>query len=172
MHSVGMTESVSEHLRFKLGSLPAKPGVYLMKSEQGRAIYVGKAKSLRSRVRSYFNKGAGDDARPQLQALVAKIRDIDYVVTESDKEALILESTYIKTHRPRDNIYLKDDKKYPFIRITEEAFPRIFWTRDIVHDGSRYLGPITPPRPCGQLSTSCTRSSRCVAVTTTCRPTT
>ena len=136
-----MTESVSEYLQFKLGSLPAKPGVYLMKSEQGRVIYVGKAKSLRSRVRSYFNRGAGDDGRPQLRALVAKIRDIDYVVTESDKEALILESTYIKTHRPRYNIYLKDDKKYPFIRITDEAFPRIFWTRDIVHDGSRYLGP-------------------------------
>lgn len=136
-----MTESISEHVQFKLGSLPANPGVYLMKNEQGRVIYVGKAKSLRSRVRSYFNKGAGDDGRPQLQALVAKIRDIDYVVTESDKEALILESNYIKIHRPRYNIYLKDDKKYPFIRITHEAFPRIFWTRDIMRDGSRYLGP-------------------------------
>jgi len=136
-----MSESVSKHLQFKLGTLPTKPGVYLMKNEQGQIIYVGKAKSLRSRVRSYFTKGAGDDGRPQFRALVAKVRDIEYVVTESSKEALILENNYIKTHRPRYNIYLKDDKKYPFIRITHEAFPRIFWTRDLVRDGSRYLGP-------------------------------
>ena len=135
-----MLESVSEHLRVKLSMLPANPGVYLMRNDQERVIYVGKAKSLRNRVRSYFTKGA-DDGRPQLQALVAKIRDVDYVVTESAKEALILENNYIKTHRPRYNIYLKDDKKYPFIRITAEAFPRIFWTRDLIRDGSRYLGP-------------------------------
>ena len=111
-----------------------------MKSREGRILYIGKATSLRSRVRSYFQPGA-NDGRPQLSALIARVADIDYIVTESGREALILEANQIKAHRPRYNIYLKDDKKYPFIRITSEAYPRVFSTRDVVRDGSRYLGP-------------------------------
>lgn len=140
-----MRESHTEELRLKLDALPARPGVYLMKDVGGRILYVGKAKSLRSRVRSYFQPGACD-GRPQFLALTRRVADIDYIVTETEQEALILEATQIKAHRPRYNINLKDDKKYPFIRITDEAYPRILWTRDVVRDGSRYLGPYSNAR--------------------------
>ena len=134
-----MRRTLSQNLQLKLETLPDRPGVYLMKSGNDRIIYIGKARSLRSRVRSYFQQT--HDGRPQLTALIAKVADIEYIVTESDREALILEAEQIKAHRPRYNIYLKDDKKYPFIRITDEPYPRIFATRDVVRDGSRYLGP-------------------------------
>ncbi len=137
-----MKQSVSEHLRLKLDALPAEPGVYLMKNREDHIIYVGKAKRLRSRVRSYFQASARDGRR-QFKALVRNVVDIDCIVTATEREALILEATQIKAHKPRYNILLKDDKKYPYIRITSEPFPRIFATRDIVHDGSRYLGPFS-----------------------------
>jgi excinuclease ABC subunit C len=123
-----------------LATLPTSPGVYLFMDREGRVIYVGKAKNLRLRVRSYFRDSA-HDGRPLFTAIVRNTVDIDCLVTESEQEALVLEATQIKTHAPRFNIKLKDDKKYPFIRITCETFPRIFPTRDIVDDGSRYLGP-------------------------------
>lgn len=122
--------------------LPAKPGVYLFKNREGRVIYVGKAKNLRPRVRSYFQDSA-DDGRALFRAIVRNTADIECLVTESEQEALVLEATQIKTFAPRFNIKLKDDKKFPFVRITNEPYPRIFPTRDLVDDGSRYLGPFS-----------------------------
>ena len=140
-----MKQTLSEHLRFKLDALPASPGIYLMKNRDAQIIYIGKAKSLRSRVRSYFQE-SGHDGRRQFNTLVRNVADIDYILTATEQEALILEATQIKAHKPRYNILLKDDKKYPFIRITDEPFPRIFSTRDVVRDGSRYLGPFSNVR--------------------------
>ena len=137
--------NLSEDLRLKLDALPNESGVYIMKRRDGQIIYIGKAKSLRDRVRSYF-RTSGGDGRRQFKALVRNIADIDYIVTGSEQEALILEATQIRTHKPRYNILLKDDKKYPYIRITAEPFPRIFATRDVVRDGSRYLGPYSNVR--------------------------
>ena len=138
-------KNLSEDLRLKLDALPNESGVYMMKRRDGQIIYIGKAKSLRDRVRSYF-RTSGGDGRRQFKALVRNIADIDYIVTGSEQEALILEATQIRTHKPRYNILLKDDKKYPYIRITAEPFPRIFATRDVVRDGSRYLGPYSNVR--------------------------
>tara|TARA_B100001250_G_scaffold387490_1_gene384941 strand:- start:11612 stop:13444 length:1833 start_codon:yes stop_codon:yes gene_type:complete len=125
--------------------MPTEAGVYLFKRSNGTVVYVGKAKNLRNRVRSYFVKDA-HDGRRQFRALVRNVSDLECIVTETEQEALILEATQIKLHKPRYNILLKDDKKYPFIRITNEPFPRIFSTRDIEHDGSQYLGPFSNVR--------------------------
>lgn len=125
----------------KLSNLPTQPGVYLYRDGEGKVIYVGKAKNLRSRVRSYFQ-----DSRklaPRTQRLVQQIRDLDTILVDSEVEALILEANLIKEHRPRYNVFLKDDKSYPYIRITNEPFPQVFVTRTIVQDGSKYLGPYT-----------------------------
>lgn len=130
-----------EDLLKKVASLPAKPGVYLHKNDKGEIIYVGKAKNLRNRVRSYFQQGKPVDAKTK--ALIVKIADTDTIVVDSEAEALILEDTLIKQYKPRYNIMLRDDKSYPYIRITNEPYPRIFPTRTIVKDGSKYIGPIT-----------------------------
>ena len=140
-----MRRNISENLRLKLDALPKDPGIYLMKRKDGEIIYVGKAKNLRNRVRSYF-RDESHDGRRQFRALVRNIADLDCIVTATEQEALILEATQIRVHKPRYNIQLKDDKKYPFIRITNEAFPRIFSTRTVVRDGSRYLGPYSNVR--------------------------
>ena len=140
-----MTDQPDNPLRIKLDTLPSRPGVYLMRDKAGKILYVGKAKNLRSRVRSYFQPGAFD-GRPQFTALTSRVADVEYIVTQTEQEALILEATQIKAHRPRYNINLKDDKKYPFIRITAEPYPRMFWTRDVKRDGSRYLGPYSNAR--------------------------
>ena len=140
-----MRRNISENLRLKLDALPKDPGIYLMKRKDGEIIYVGKAKNLRNRVRSYF-RDESHDGRRQFRALVQNIADLDCIVTATEQEALILEATQIRVHKPRYNIQLKDDKKYPFIRITNEAFPRIFSTRTVVRDGSRYLGPYSNVR--------------------------
>ena len=132
-------------LQASLDALPSTMGVYLFKDTQEKIIYIGKATSLRSRVRSYF-QASSDDGRPQFAAIVAKTASLDYIVTRSNLEALVLEAAMVKKHSPRFNIRLKDDKKYPFVRITNEPFPRIFLTRDIVDDGSRYLGPYSNAR--------------------------
>jgi excinuclease ABC subunit C len=124
----------------KLHHLPKQPGVYLHKNEDGKIIYVGKAKNLRNRVRSYFQNRPMD---AKTKALVQKIADLEVIVTDSEVEALILENTLIKEHQPRYNILLKDDKSYPYIRVTNEPYPRIFPTRKIVRDGSKYFGPYT-----------------------------
>lgn len=132
---------LSEALEKKIAGLPTKPGVYLHKDAEGQIIYVGKAKSLRNRVRSYFQEGRPVDAKTK--ALVRKIIDLDVIVTDTEVEALILENTLIKEHRPKYNILLKDDKSYPYIRITREEYPRVFKTRRVVRDGSKYFGPYT-----------------------------
>ncbi len=131
-----------ERLKETLDLLPRAPGVYLMRDASGKIIYIGKAKSLRSRVRSYFTPRAFD-GRGQFIALVSNVREVEYIVTDTDREALMLEANLVKEHKPRYNITLKDDKKYPFIKITDEPFPRIIVTRDVEKDGGRYLGPYT-----------------------------
>ncbi len=125
-----------------LEGIPSSPGVYFFKDKEGKIIYVGKASSLRSRVRSYFQKETSLDSKSRV--LVKKVADLDYIVTDSEVEALVLESNFIKEYQPRYNVLLKDDKQYPFIKITiEESFPRIFLERKFVQDGSRYFGPYT-----------------------------
>ncbi|MCY3680041.1 MAG: excinuclease ABC subunit UvrC [Gemmatimonadetes bacterium] len=136
---------MSEHIDGVVALMPREPGVYIMKGDEGQIIYIGKAKVLRSRVQQYFRPNA-HDGRRQFRALVRNVRDLEYIVTDTELEALILEANLIKAHKPRYNISLKDDKKYPYIRITKEAFPRVVVTRDVVKDGSRYLGPYTDVR--------------------------
>jgi excinuclease ABC subunit C len=129
-------------LEDKLKNLPAGPGVYLFRDDAGKVIYIGKAVSLKNRVRSYFQ--AGDKHPPKTRLLLQKTAGIDFIVTDSEVEALILEQNLIKEHRPRYNILLKDDKSYPYIKVTlAEDFPRVMITRRHVKDGSRYFGPYT-----------------------------
>lgn len=129
----------------KLGRLPATPGVYIMKNTSGEVLYIGKAKDLRSRVRSYFREAG--DGRYTVKFLAAKVADIDYIVTSNEKEALFLEDTLLKQHKPRYNIRLKDSKTYVSIKITmKEPFPRILVTRQRKKDGSRYFGPYVSAR--------------------------
>lgn len=125
----------------KLENLPPKPGVYQFKDGTGRVLYVGKATSLRNRVRQYFQKGHPVD--PRIDAMVSKAHDVEVIVTDSEVEALILESNLIKKLKPRYNVNLKDDKSYPYIVVTHEPYPRVFVTRRIVRDGSAYYGPYT-----------------------------
>lgn len=137
--------SQEDLLSGKLKHLPNRPGVYLMKGVDGEVIYVGKAKSLRSRVRSYFGAGAGESLKTR--ELVRRVRDFDTMVVASEAEALILENNLIKEYGPRFNIQLRDDKSYPYIKVTVgEPFPRVFVTRRLVRDGSRYFGPYTDVR--------------------------
>lgn len=124
-------------IKEKLALLPEKPGCYLMKNKDGQIIYVGKAKVLKNRVRSYFT-GSHDG---KTQHLVSEIADFEYIVTRSNMEAMLLECNLIKQHHPRYNVMLKDDKTYPFIRITNEAHPRLEVTRKVIKDGSKYYGP-------------------------------
>ncbi len=129
-----------QHIRAILRHLPASPGVYLMKDATGRVLYVGKADSLRNRVRSYFGSRGALDAR--ILHMTTEVADIDYILTDTVSEAFLLEGNLIKEHRPRFNIRLRDDKSYPFVKITlGEDFPRIVRTRKLVRDGSRYFGP-------------------------------
>ena len=134
--------SVKEHINGILGTLPSKPGCYLMKDSSGKIIYVGKAINLRSRVRSYFQSSA--DHSLKTQHLVQDIADIDWIVVGSELEALILEMTLIKKHRPHYNIRLKDDKRYPYIKTHwNESFPKVTVTRNLEDDGGKYYGPYT-----------------------------
>lgn len=124
----------------KIQDFPAAPGVYLMKGDDDRILYVGKAKSLRSRIRAYF--GPSRDTRYQIQFLMSRVRDIEFIVTDTEKEALILENTLIKKHRPRYNINLRDDKTYFSLRMDmAEEFPRLSIIRRVTRDGARYFGP-------------------------------
>jgi excinuclease ABC subunit C len=127
----------------KLQNLPAQPGCYLHKSAKGEIIYIGKAKNLRSRVRQYFQNSRSMD--PKTYELVARITDFEFIVTDTEAEALILESNLIKRHKPRFNVMLKDDKSYPHLKLTiNEEFPRIFKTRRVEKDGAAYFGPYLP----------------------------
>lgn len=131
----------TDPLQGKVARLATKPGVYLHKDVTGKIIYVGKAKNLRNRVRSYFQRDRRVDAKTK--ALMERIADFDVIVTDTEAEALILENTLIKEHRPKYNVLLRDDKSYPYIRITKEEYPRIFKTRTVIRDGSKYFGPYT-----------------------------
>lgn len=133
--------SNAESLQEKLANLPKKPGCYLFKDKRGKIIYIGKAKVLPNRVRSYFQDGRLEG--PKLLRLKSKIADFETIVTDTEMEALILEMNLVKEYKPRYNINLKDDKSYPYIRVTNDRFPRIFPTRKIIKDGSRYFGPYT-----------------------------
>ena len=136
-----MKRKLSEELQMKLDNLPARPGVYIFKDRLGRILYVGKAKVLRNRVKSYFQ--ASRNEGPKLARLVSRIADLETIVTDSEVEALVLENNLIKEYKPRYNVNLKDDKSYPYIRVTNEPYPRVFATRRVVRDGSRYFGPYT-----------------------------
>jgi len=133
------TKHEDNRLKELVNNIPAKTGVYLMRDEQRRIMYVGKSKNLRVRVRSYF---CGKDSRPMIPFLLSKLRDIDFIVTDTEKEALILENTLIKKHRPRYNVTFRDDKTYFSIRIDlRETFPRFHLVRRIKKDGAAYFGP-------------------------------
>jgi excinuclease ABC subunit C len=131
---------MSPELDAKLKDLPGSPGIYQFKNEKGKVIYVGKALNLKNRVRSYFH---GSVDSPKTLALVSKIADLELIVTDNEIEALVLENNLIKEFKPRYNVNLKDDKSFPYIKVTNEPFPRIFPTRRIVKDGAKYFGPYT-----------------------------
>ena len=135
--------SVEQKEKFKpiLSVLPDSPGVYQFFNSQNEIIYVGKAKNLKKRVSSYFNKEHYDNNK--LKVLVKKIEHIEYVVVQTESDALLLENNLIKKYNPRYNVLLKDDKTYPWICIKKEAFPRVFYTRNVINDGSKYFGPYT-----------------------------
>lgn len=129
-------------LRDRVAQLPLEPGVYLYKDAGGRVIYVGKAKSLRNRVRSYFSDDKLADVKTG--TLVSEARDIEYIVVDNEKEALALENNLIKQWKPRFNVLLRDDKTYPYIKLTNERYPRVFVTRRLKKDGATYFGPYFP----------------------------
>ncbi len=131
---------MTKDLKAKITAVPALPGIYQFLNKDGKIIYIGKAINLRSRIQSYFRKKVDS---PKTQALVSKVVDFDIISTENEIEALVLENNLIKKHKPRYNVNLKDDKTYPYIRITKEPYPQIFPTRDVVQDGSKYFGPYT-----------------------------
>jgi excinuclease ABC subunit C len=147
----GLSGSDRISLKEKLDNLPSKPGVYQFKSKEGKVLYVGKAAILRNRVRQYFSARGGSARGGQrsraldtrLDVMISKIADLEVIVTDSEVEALILEANLVKQYNPRYNVNLKDDKSYPYIVVTNEPFPRVFVTRRIVRDGSKYFGPYT-----------------------------
>jgi excinuclease ABC subunit C len=132
---------VTPELEATLKRLPDRPGVYLMKDARGTVLYVGKAQSLRSRVRSYWQKQSIGPEGQLIRSVIEKIADLEYTMTDSVSEALLLEINLVKRYRPRYNVRLKDDKSYPFIKMTGEEFPRVERTRKLPADGSRYFGP-------------------------------
>ena len=128
----------------KIRTIPLRPGVYLYKNAEGEVIYVGKAKNLRARVRSYFQEGVGE-ANAKTGSLLREAVDVEYIVVDNNKEALALENNLIKQKKPRFNILLRDDKTYPYIKLTlGERFPRVYVTRRLRRDGSNYYGPYFP----------------------------
>ena len=137
--------STPSALQQRLPSVPLSPGVYLFRDAAGKALYVGKAAILRQRLRSYF--GAPETLEPKIRRMMAQAADLEYIVTDSESEALILENTLIKRHRPHYNSRLKDDKTYPYIKIDlKEPFPQVYFTRRVQPDGARYFGPYASAR--------------------------
>ena len=144
-----MSRQIPERVRQKLEQLPTSPGCYLMRDGQGKVLYVGKAVVLRNRVRSYFHASAQHTEKTR--QLVQEIQDITWWVTRTEVEALILENDLIKRYRPRYNVQLKDDKQYPYIKISwQDDFPKVSIVRRMVRDGARYFGPFTSSRAVGQ----------------------
>ncbi|MCL5676479.1 MAG: GIY-YIG nuclease family protein, partial [Firmicutes bacterium] len=126
----------------QLKLLPDKPGVYIMKNDEGKIIYIGKARSLKSRVRQYFQSSRNLTAK--VLSMVSQVTDIELMTTDTEVEALILESNLIKQHRPKYNIRLRDDKNYPYLKITlNEEWPRLVVARQVRKDGAKYFGPYT-----------------------------
>ncbi len=141
-----LSQGRSPHnLACKLRSVPRKPGVYLFKDDKDRILYVGKARELVNRIRSYFQKSSALD--PRKSAMMKAVRDFEYVVTGNELEALVLEANYIKQYRPRFNVLLRDDKSYPYLKLTDERWPRLEVVRRIERDGARYFGPYVPSGP-------------------------
>jgi excinuclease ABC subunit C len=133
---------ISSQLTATLAKLPQKPGVYLLKDDRGRVLYVGKAQSLRNRVRQYWQSNRAAQAPLRIEQAMDRVADVEYTIVDSVSEALLLEATLIKRHQPRFNVRLKDDKSYPYIKVTlGDDFPRIERTRKLPNDGSRYFGP-------------------------------
>src|SRR5271154_1087872 len=127
----------------KVGQIPAQPGVYLFQDAGGKILYIGKARSLRSRVRSYFLESSWVNAKTG--SLVREVADFDYIVVDNEREALALENSLIKQYKPKFNVLLRDDKTYPYIRYTAfEKYPRVYVTRRLLKDGSLYFGPYFP----------------------------
>ncbi len=139
-----MSKAIGDSINAMVKVLPGKPGVYQFIDKEGKVIYVGKAKNLRKRVASYFNKD--HSASGKIKLLVRRIVDIEHIVVASELDALLLENNLIKKYQPRYNVMLKDDKTYPWICIKNEPFPRIFSTRNVIHDGSQYFGPYASGR--------------------------
>src|ERR671912_116379 len=131
-----------DKLREKVAQLPVLPGVYMYKDVAGKTIYVGKAKNLRARVRSYFNEDRLADVKTG--SLIADACDVDFIEVHNNKEALALENNLIKQYKPRFNVLLRDDKTYPYIKLTGEKYPRVYVTRRLRKDGSTYFGPYFP----------------------------
>jgi excinuclease ABC subunit C len=155
--------STDSHLETKVQNAPRSPGVYIMKDEKGTVIYVGKARDLKARIRAYFSQ---TDNRAMIPFLVSRIRDIEFILTQTEKEALILENNLIKEHRPRYNVYFRDDKSYYNIRINlSEAFPRFQLVRRPKKDGARYFGPY----PSGGAARETLRFLQSVVPLRTCR---
>ena len=132
-------ENAEVEVREKVDNLPFAPGVYMFKDKKDRLLYIGKAKRLRNRVRSYFQNSSDHDGR--IRVMVRKIDDLEVIVTDSEAEALILENNLIKKHHPRYNILYRDDKSYPYICVTNAERPRVYPTRTVINDGSKYYGP-------------------------------
>lgn len=132
---------IKRSIKEKVNRTPQNPGVYLLKNKNQKIVYVGKAKSLRNRLRSHFNPGTKEEPRHKL--MMNQVKDFEILTTDNEIEALILEANLIKEHYPKYNVNLRDDKSFPYIRVTNEYYPRIFITRKIVRDGSKYFGPYT-----------------------------
>lgn len=130
----------NEQLEIQVKTLPETPGVYQFFDQEKRMLYVGKAKNLKKRVSSYFTK---THTYGKTKVMVSKIREIKHVVVKTESDALLLENNMIKSHQPRYNVLLKDDKSYPWICVKKEPFPRVFATRRFIKDGSQYFGPYT-----------------------------
>jgi excinuclease ABC subunit C len=136
-----MDNRVRNHILTQITSLPDQPGVYQFYDRQGAIIYIGKAKSLKKRVSSYFGNKKVESFK--VKVLVDRIADIKFIVVDNESDALLLENNLIKKFQPRYNIMLKDDKTFPWICIKNEPFPRVFSTRTVINDGSKYFGPYT-----------------------------
>ena len=141
-----------EHIERRLAELPALPGVYIMKNAQGKIIYIGKAKVLKNRVRSYFD-GSDHTGHRAATLMLPYIRDIEWIITESEEEALILEANLVRKHTPKYNVLLKDDKHFPYLAFSvKEPFPRLFLTRSVRKDDNQYYGPFMGSRMIDQLT--------------------
>ncbi len=144
---------MNSSLQAKLENIPPGPGVYVYKDSSGMPIYIGKARSLRNRVRTYFQHSR--NLRPQDEPDDKSIEDVEFIVTDTEGEALALENNLIKQHKPQYNILLRDDKTYPYIKLTvNEPYPRAMITRRVRKDGAYYAGPFFPGRACAQDASS------------------